>query len=53
MANQMIMSTVMFGVFNNVKERANQSTYLDKNSLALVTGLFLGFATACISIPTD
>ena len=30
--------------------RANQSAFLDENSLALVTGLFSVFATACISV---
>ena len=53
MANQIIMNSVMFTVFNNVKDKANQSIYLDDNSSALVAGLFAGFATACLSTPTD
>jgi len=53
MANQMIMNTVMFTVFNEMKGAANQSPILDENSSALVAGLFSGFATACISTPTD
>ncbi|KAL7538040.1 hypothetical protein ACHAXR_013099 [Thalassiosira sp. AJA248-18] len=47
------MNSVMFTVFNNVKDAANQSSYLDENSSALVAGLFSGFATACLSTPTD
>lgn len=53
MANQIIMNTVMFTVFNKVKDASNQSSYLDENSSALVAGLFSGFATACLSTPTD
>lgn len=53
MANQIIMNSVMFTVFNNVKDTANQSALLDQNSSALVAGLFSGFATACISTPSD
>mmetsp|Transcript_17223 Transcript_17223/g.29667 ORF Transcript_17223/g.29667 Transcript_17223/m.29667 type:complete len:289 (+) Transcript_17223:69-935(+) len=53
MANQIIMNSVMFTVFNNVKEAANQSAFLNDSSSAFVAGLFSGFATACISTPTD
>ena len=53
MASQIIMNSVMFTVFNNVKAASNQSALLDENSSALVAGLFSGFATACISTPAD
>mmetsp|Transcript_13288 Transcript_13288/g.14980 ORF Transcript_13288/g.14980 Transcript_13288/m.14980 type:complete len:304 (-) Transcript_13288:186-1097(-) len=53
MANQIIMNSVMFSVFNKVKYLSNDSPYLDKNSSALFAGLFSGFATACLSTPTD
>lgn len=53
MANQIIMNSVMFTVFNNVKDTANQSKYLDANSAAFAAGLFSGFATACLSTPMD
>ena len=53
MANQIIMNSVMFTVFNNVKDKANQSVYLNEDSSALLAGLFAGFATACLSTPTD
>jgi len=53
MANQILMNSVMFTVFHNMKDVANQSTILNENSSALVAGLFSGFATACLSTPTD
>lgn len=53
MASQIIMNSVMFTVFNNVKDAANQTSPLDENSSALVAGLFSGFATACLSTPAD
>ena len=53
MANQIIMNSAMFTVFNNVKDKTNQSLYLNEDSSALVAGLFAGFATACLSTPTD
>lgn len=53
MANQIIMNSVMFTMFNTVKDAANQSDYLDQNLGAFVAGLFSGFATACISTPMD
>jgi len=53
MANQIMMNSVMFTVFNNVKDKANQSIYLNEDSSALLAGLFAGFATACLSTPTD
>ena len=53
MINQILMNSVMFTVFNTVKEKANSSAYLNENSSALVAGLFSGFATACLSTPTD
>ncbi|KAL3789884.1 hypothetical protein ACHAWO_011690 [Cyclotella atomus] len=49
MANQIIMNTAMFTVFDKVKDVANQSAYLDQNLGAFVAGLFSGFATACIT----
>ena len=51
MANQIIMNTVMFTVFDKVKDVS--SDMLDENSSALVAGLFSGFATACLSTPAD
>lgn len=54
MANQMIMNTIMFSVFYNVKDKMMSSQHhLDENSTALLAGLFSGFATACVSTPTD
>ena len=53
MTNQIIMNSVMFTVFNNVKDKAKQSVYLNEDSSALLAGLFAGFATACLSTPTD
>lgn len=53
MANQIVMNSVMFGVFDTVKEASGRSSILDENSSALVAGLFSGFATACISTPAD
>jgi solute carrier family 25 carnitine/acylcarnitine transporter 20/29 len=53
MANQIIMNSVMFSVFHKVKHVANDSPLLDENSSALFAGLFSGFATACLSTPTD
>ena len=53
MANQIIMNSVMFTAFNNVKDVANKSSMLDDNSSAIIAGLFSGFATAFISTPMD
>ena len=53
MANQIVMNSVMFTVFNNVKDTANQCTVLNENTSSLLAGLFSGFATACISTPSD
>ena len=53
MANQIVMNSVMFTVFNGVKDAANESTQLNENAAPLVAGLVSGFATACISTPAD
>jgi solute carrier family 25 carnitine/acylcarnitine transporter 20/29 len=53
MANQILMNTVMFSVFNQVKTHANGSPYLNETTAALFAGLFSGFATACLSTPGD
>ena len=53
MANQIMMNSVMFTVFNNVKDSANQSEFLNANSASFIAGMFSGFATACISTPMD
>ncbi|KAL9187820.1 LOW QUALITY PROTEIN: hypothetical protein ACHAXT_006198 [Thalassiosira profunda] len=53
MANQIVMNSVMFTVFNKVKDAASESTLLNENAASFVAGLFSGFATACISTPTD
>lgn len=53
MTSQIIMNTVMFSVYNRVKDATTQSTIFDANSSAFVAGLFSGFATACISTPSD
>mmetsp|Transcript_31032 Transcript_31032/g.74991 ORF Transcript_31032/g.74991 Transcript_31032/m.74991 type:complete len:292 (-) Transcript_31032:844-1719(-) len=53
MVNQIVMNSVMFLVFNKVKQVSNESTVMDENSAALFAGLFAGFATACLSTPTD
>ena len=53
MVNQIVMNSVMFVVFSKVKQMSNESTVMDENSAALFAGLFAGFATACLSTPTD
>ena len=53
MVNQIFMSSVMFVVFGKVKQTSNESTVMDENSAALFAGLLAGFATACLSTPTD
>jgi len=53
MMNQIIMNSIMFSVFHHVKQVANNSAYLDQTSSALLAGMFSGFATACLSTPTD
>jgi len=53
MANQILMNTVMFSVFNQVKKHANGSPYLNETAAAFFAGLFSGFATACLSTPAD
>ncbi|CAJ1949989.1 unnamed protein product [Cylindrotheca closterium] len=52
MANQMVMNTVMFTVFDSIKTIATKQN-MEETSAALWSGLFAGFATACISTPTD
>ena len=52
MANQIIMTSVVFTAFNKVKNAANKSTLLNENSSGAAAGLSSGFATACLSIPT-
>ena len=51
MANQMVMNTIMFTVFDWFKLKSK--LYLDETSAAFWSGLCAGFATACISTPTD
>ena len=69
MANQIVMNTVMFSVFHNVKaaltvnamddnaigsNRSEESFIsLNENTSAMCAGLLSGFATACLSTPTD
>eukprot|EP00980_Cylindrotheca_fusiformis_P029428 scaffold23474_cov125-Cylindrotheca_fusiformis.AAC.3 len=53
MANQILMNTVMFSVFNQVKQNSNDNPYLNENAAAFLAGLFSGFATACLSTPAD
>ena len=53
MMNQVVMNSVMFSVFNRVKHMSNESPLMDENAAALFAGLFAGFATACLSTPTD
>lgn len=65
MANQIIMNTVMFTVFQKTKDvmmtSGQQSgddgdgaaPLLDETSVALCSGLLSGFATACLSTPFD
>lgn len=53
MSNQIIMNSVMFTIFNKMKDVANHSPSLDANSAAFAAGLFSGFATACLSTPMD
>lgn len=57
MANQIIMNSVMFSVFNKVKDTDSISTNHNEasssSSSALYAGLLSGFATAFISTPFD
>ena len=46
--NAIIMNTVMFSVFHEVKQSLPEGMYG-----SLVAGLISGFATACLSTPTD
>jgi len=53
MMSQIIMNTVMFSVFRNVKEITSNSSVMDENVSAMCAGLISGFATACLSTPSD
>lgn len=54
MANQMLMNTVMFSVFEKVKTTAaTGNPYLNESAAVFLAGLFSGFATACLSTPAD
>lgn len=54
MANQIFMTTVMFSVFQKVKTVFNNNGAGSNDNLsAMFAGLISGFATACISTPTD
>lgn len=65
MANQIIMNTVMFTVFQKTKDVMMTSgqhsggdgdgaaPLLDETSATLCSGLLSGFATACLSTPFD
>ena len=53
MANQIMMNSVMFSVFDNVKDSASQSEFLNANEASFIAGMFSGFATAFISTPMD
>jgi hypothetical protein len=51
MVNQIVMNSVMFSVFNQVKEKGKE--HLNPTSAALFGGLFAGVTAACLSTPTD
>lgn len=51
LVNAVVMNTVMFSVFTAIKEKTGGNE--DSFWSALVAGLVSGFATACISTPTD
>jgi len=58
MMNQIIMNTVMFSVFRHVKDMTSsndETSFLisSQNASAILAGLLSGFATACLSTPTD
>lgn len=65
MANQIIMNTVMFTVFQKTKgvlvtsgqqsvgDGDGAAPLLDETTAALCSGLLSGFATACLSTPFD
>ena len=57
MANQIMMNTVMFSVFHKVKDWTNNTNSMlvggNENASAMCAGLLSGFATACLSTPTD
>ena len=53
MMSQIIMNTVMFSVFRNVREMTSNTLMMDENASAMCAGLISGFATACLSTPTD
>ena len=52
MVNAIIMNTVMFSVFGNIKTLISNEEKLT-GSASLAAGLLSGFATALISTPTD
>jgi solute carrier family 25 carnitine/acylcarnitine transporter 20/29 len=49
LVNAIAMNTLMFSVFNGIKETIGDDSFHS----ALLAGLVSGFATACISTPTD
>lgn len=53
MTSQIVMNSVMFSVFNKIKDLTTHNLMLNENASALGAGLLSGFATACISTPTD
>jgi solute carrier family 25 carnitine/acylcarnitine transporter 20/29 len=60
LCNAIIMNTAMFSVFHSIKEMANNNGGDGDNgdndnrmTSALLAGTLSGFATACISTPTD
>jgi solute carrier family 25 carnitine/acylcarnitine transporter 20/29 len=54
LCNAIVMNTAMFSVFHSIKEMANGGEDNDNSmTTALLAGTLSGFATACISTPTD
>ena len=53
MMNQIIMNTIMFSVFRNVKDVMSSNNLMDENASAMCAGLISGFSIACLSTPMD
>jgi solute carrier family 25 carnitine/acylcarnitine transporter 20/29 len=57
LANAIVMNTIMFSVFENMKQSLATETKNDPNHLSasasFVAGICSGIATACISTPAD
>jgi len=53
MMNQILMNTIMFSVFRNVKDLTSSTSLMGENASAMCAGLISGFSIACLSTPMD